>query len=123
MDEPCHRRRRATGQRRLPEWYNRDVVRQIALTLLIGLLTFNVSGVVRVATSEPCTGLESAEQDDRSCPPTCATCGCCAQSIEPVPAVAASAPPPAAAHIVTPLPAVPGADPRDILHVPKASRT
>ena len=33
---------------------------------------------------EPCTGYEQPGREDGACPPTCVTCGCCAQAVEPV---------------------------------------
>lgn len=103
----------------MARWYNPAIVRQAALAVLVGLLTFNVSGVVRLIANEPCAGLELTKKDDHSCPPTCARCGCCAQSVEPVPLIAAGSVPPGVPHIVNALPSVPTAHPRDILHVPK----
>jgi hypothetical protein len=94
-------------------------VHRFASALLVGLLAFNASGVISLIVSEPCTGYELPGQDDGGCPPTCVTCGCCAQSIEPVamPEAGAQARPVADVTAVPPAPL--DLDPRDILHVPK----
>ena len=95
------------------------VVRRFALAVVVGLLAFSASGVSALVISEPCTGYEVPGQDDGSCPPTCVTCGCCAQGVEPSPLPVTEA---------VPLPAserrfvaihFPKAPPSDILHVPR----
>jgi hypothetical protein len=94
------------------------VVRRFALAIIVALLTFSASGVHSLVIAETCIGTEQPGQDEGACPPTCVTCGCCAQAAEP------------AAPLATPL-ETPIADvaplasraskttPHDILHVPK----
>jgi hypothetical protein len=94
-------------------------VPRLALAIVVALLTFSVSGVSALILPEPCTAYAQPGQEDNSCAPTCLTCGCCAQAVEPValPVTVASGEPrlesvPFAAHI-------PRTRSREILHVPK----
>lgn len=98
--------------------YNR-LVRRVVLAIIVGMLTFSASGVSSLVINEPCTGYELPERDDGACPPTCVTCGCCAQAAEPVTVVVAMSPDILIADIATFLPDVPRTTQRDILHVPK----
>jgi hypothetical protein len=94
-------------------------VRRFALALVVALLTFSTSGASALLVDEPCTGFEQSGADDASCPPTCVTCGCCAQGVEPVALPVANSPavPPAALELLPQ--GLPQDQPRDILHVPK----
>jgi hypothetical protein len=94
-------------------------VRRFALALIVTLLAFSASGVTALVVPEPCGTSEEAGGDDASCPPTCVTCGCCAQAAEPAGlTVAAIFESPVA--VVTPaVPPRPLNNARDILHVPK----
>ena len=94
-------------------------MRRLALAILVGLLTFSASGVMSLGMGEPCTGYEQLGQDDAACPPTCVTCGCCAQAVEPVAFVVSTASDVPLTDIPDVLPGVPRTAPRDILHVPK----
>jgi hypothetical protein len=94
-------------------------VRRLALAVIIGLLTFSTSGVYTLVINEPCTGYETPGRDDAACPPTCVTCGCCAQAVEPVTVVVSVTPDVPVADIPDVLPRIPRTTPRDILHVPK----
>jgi hypothetical protein len=94
------------------------VVRRFAL-VIVALLTFSASGVYGLVIAEPCTGYEQPGQDDGACPPTCVTCGCCAQAVE-------AAVLPLATSLETPITdiaplvsRIPKTTPHDILHVPK----
>jgi hypothetical protein len=100
--------------------YNSDVRRPV-LALIVGLLTFSASGVSSLMVDEPCTGFELTGQgeDDNACPPTCVTCGCCAQAVEAIPVTTSCSPDAPVADRVAVLPDLLNADPRDILHVPK----
>ena len=95
------------------------MVRRFALAVVVGLLAFSASGVSALVTSEPCTGYELPGQNDGSCPPTCVTCGCCAQAAElrPLPVMEAL-PLPSMERRVVPI-RHPKAPPSDILHVPR----
>jgi hypothetical protein len=95
------------------------VVRRFALAVVVGLLAFSASGVSALAISEPCTGYELPGQDDGNCPPTCVTCGCCAQGVEPSPLpVTEALPLPSSELRFVPVRYL-KAPPSDILHVPR----
>jgi hypothetical protein len=94
-------------------------VTRIVHAIVVGLLTLSASGVISLAVAEPCTAYEGSRSEDGSCPPTCVTCGCCAQAVEPVTVVVSTIPEAAVADIPDPLPGVPRTTPRDIFHVPK----
>jgi hypothetical protein len=94
-------------------------VRRFALAIIVALLTLNASGVVSLVRAEPCTANEPAGSNDSSCPPTCVTCGCCAQAAETLTLFGVSSPANPIGDIVSALPQLPKTDPRDILHVPK----
>ncbi len=100
--------------------YN-QTVRRFALAIIVGLLTLSASGVATLIAGEPCTGYELTGQgeDDGACPPTCVTCGCCAQAAEPVGGAMSSSPEVPVSHRIAVLPGVPRTDPLEILHVPK----
>jgi hypothetical protein len=82
-------------------------------------MVFGVSGVLSFVTTEPCSVLEQPWQDDGACPPTCVTCGCCAQSVEAVSLPITSALEAVIADIHPFIPRLPKTAPHDILHVPK----
>lgn len=94
-------------------------VRRFALTVIIGLLTFSASGLYSLVINEPCTGYEAPGSDDAACPPTCVTCGCCAQAVEPVAVVVSATPDAPIVDLADVLQTVLRTTPRDILHVPK----
>ena len=94
-------------------------MQRFALAVILGFLSLSASGVSSLVINEPCTGYELPGSDDGACPPTCVTCGCCAQAAEPVMIVVAASPHILVANIGTFLPDLPRTDPRDILHVPK----
>jgi hypothetical protein len=94
-------------------------VRRFALAVIIGLLTFSASGVYSLVINEPCTGYEAPGSDDAACPPTCVTCGCCGQAVEPVTLVVSATSHVPISYIPDVLPSIPRTTPRDILHVPK----
>jgi hypothetical protein len=94
-------------------------VRRFTLAVVVSLLAFSASGVVSLAGAEPCTAGEPAGRDDRACAPTCVTCGCCVQAVEPAAAATTGAPNLPAAIQLPALIHPPATDPRDVLHVPK----
>jgi len=94
-------------------------VRQLLLAITACLLTLSASGVPSLMAGEPCTAIEQPGQSDTSCPPTCVTCGCCAQAVEPAMVVQAGSPDVPAADLEAILAGIPKADPHPILHVPK----
>jgi hypothetical protein len=94
-------------------------VRRFALAIIVALLTFSASGVYSVVIAEPCTGYEQPGQEDGACPPTCVTCGCCAQAVEPAVLLIATSLETPVIEIVPLVSRVPKTTPRDILHVPK----
>jgi hypothetical protein len=96
-------------------------VGRFALAFVVGLLSLSASGVSSLIVAEPCGyQLTGQAEDDRACPPTCATCGCCAQAAEPAPVAGASSPDSLVSGLLSVLPDLLDADPRDILHVPRA---
>jgi len=92
---------------------------RFALVIIVGLLTLSASSVSSLVTNEPCTGYEVPDSDDGACPPTCVTCGCCAQAAEPVMVVVAASPHIVVAAIGAFLLDLPRTHAREILHVPK----
>ena len=58
------------------------IVRRFVLPVIVLLLTVSASGIFSLAMSEPCGSTELVGGDS-ACPPTCVTCGCCAQAAEP----------------------------------------
>jgi len=94
-------------------------VRRLALGVIVSLLSLNVSSIPVLAIGEPCAEFEQTQGADNACPPTCVTCGCCAQGVEPqslrvatLVSAAVPVPPAFIPHLLM-------TDPRDILHVPK----
>lgn len=80
---------------------------------------FSAAGVSALVVDDACSLLEQAEGADRDCPPTCVTCGCCAQAVEPGTAIVSmSLRVPAARPRAEPL-RFPTTEPIDVLHVPK----
>jgi len=96
------------------------VVRRLAFAIIVALLTFSASGVANLIIFEPCAGYEQTGRDDGSCPPTCVTCGCCAQAAEPAMLVHTGSPDVRVAEVMTALPRLSTTDPRAVLHVPKS---
>ena len=96
-----------------------EPVRRFALCVCIALLTLSASGIPILAIGEPCTDFEREARQDSSCPPTCVTCGCCAQAIEPVVLFVSSSQKPHVPDITPVVPRLPKSLPHDILHVPK----
>jgi hypothetical protein len=95
------------------------VVRRFVHAIIVALLTFNASGTFALVVVEPCTGYEQPGREDGACPPTCVTCGCCAQAVEPVALQVAVSPDALIAEIHARTPRAPKTRARDILHVPK----
>jgi hypothetical protein len=94
-------------------------VRRLALAYIVAMLTLSASGLSSLLIVEPCTGNEPPGQSDSACPPTCVTCGCCAQAVEPVAIVVTGVPDASVTDVNAALPGLPDTDPRPILHVPK----
>jgi hypothetical protein len=96
-------------------------VRRLAFAIIVGLLTLSASGVSTLIAGEPCTGYELAGQgeDEGGCPPTCVTCGCCAQAVEATTMAVQRAPDALVSDLVALFPRIPRTDSLDILHVPK----
>ena len=94
-------------------------VPRFGLALIVAMLAFSASGVSTLIVDEPCTGFEQAAED-QSCPPTCVTCGCCAQGVEPAALLVATDPDVPQADTRLLPPGFPEYQPQDILHVPKA---
>lgn len=98
--------------------YNR-VVRPFVLAVIVGVLTLSASGVFSLVVNEPCTRYELPGSDDGACPPTCVTCGCCAQAVEPVTIVVATPPDVRVADVAGLLTDLLRTTTREILHVPR----
>jgi hypothetical protein len=94
-------------------------VRRFGLAIIVALLTFSTSGVSPLLIAEPCTGYGEPNQADGACPPTCVTCGCCAQAAEPVILSVASSSEAPVLEVEASIPGVPQTRAREILHVPK----
>lgn len=93
-------------------------MRRFVLAIVVALLTFSVSGASALVVNEPCTGYEQPTPDDRDCPPTCVTCGCCPQAVEPVILTIDSSLESLKQLTVT-VRSIPQSRTREILHVPK----
>jgi hypothetical protein len=96
-------------------------VRRLALALIVGSLSFNAAGVAGLIVGEPCLAFTLSAEDDGNCPPTCVTCGCCAQAAEPAAILVVNSLETPVPQFAAVLPAFTETDPRDILHVPKSS--
>jgi hypothetical protein len=94
-------------------------VRRFALVLLVALLSASTAGVSSVLAPEPCGLDEQPAAPDGTCPPTCPTCGCCAQPAVPSVFVVTSSPDLPIRHVAPTPSHPPVTDPREILHVPK----
>jgi hypothetical protein len=94
-------------------------VRRFALAVFVALLTFSASGVSAMVVLEPCTGYEQPGQEDGACPPTCVTCGCCAQAVEPALLSITASPDAPLTELTAFVPRTPRNAARDILHVPR----
>jgi hypothetical protein len=94
-------------------------VRRFAFPIIVAFLTFSASGISGLIMAEPCTGYEQPGREDGGCPPTCVTCGCCAQAAEPVILSVSRSLEVPVADVSSFIPHLPTSSPRDILHVPK----
>ena len=94
-------------------------MRRFSLVIIVALLAFSATGLSAVLIGEPCAGLEQPGRGDATCPPTCVTCGCCAQAAEPAVITVTSSEQTPVATVTWILPTLPDSNPRDILHVPK----
>ena len=98
-------------------------MRRLTSAFVAALLILSVSGVSALVVAEPCLGFEEAGTSDAACPPTCVTCGCCAQAVEPLTFTIAATPELCITDVAAALPRFPTSDPRPILHVPKPIAT
>jgi hypothetical protein len=94
-------------------------VLRLASVAIVALLIASASGGGSLLVTEPCSTQAPVDDHGGTCPPTCVTCGCCAQAVEPVPMVVPDAPDLPVFSLAQPLPSLPLVAPRDILHVPK----
>ena len=95
-------------------------MRRFALALLVGILSFSAIGVTRLMIGEACPTFTLAPEDDGNCPPTCVTCGCCAQAAEAEAIIVTDSQDVPIPNFAAILPRFTDPSPRDILHVPKA---
>ena len=98
-------------------------MRRFVFAIIVGLLTFSASGLPTLLAGEPCTGYEQPGSEDAACPPTCVTCGCCAQAVEAVVMPVPSSFEASVADVSPLIPHLATTSPRDILHVPKPFST
>jgi hypothetical protein len=97
------------------------LVRRVLLAVLVAMLSVSASGVSVMIVGEPCQSSEAgSSRDDGDCPPTCATCGCCAQAVEPVVLTIPVSSEFIVTHLHPIIPRLPKSEGRDIFHVPKA---
>lgn len=89
------------------------------LAIVVGMLTFSVSGVSALIVPEPCTPYEQAGREDGACPPTCVRCGCCTRAAETMALQTEESIDITAVEFHVNTPSLPSTQPRDILHVPK----
>ena len=96
-------------------------VRLLGRVLLVWLLVLSASGATTLIVTESCQEIIADDSaSDDACPPTCPTCRCCAQSVELMTIALVPAPETPVRDIPATLPALPPANPREILHVPKS---
>jgi hypothetical protein len=95
-------------------------VHRLGLAVCVALLTLSASGIPILVIGEPCAGFEREATQDGTCAPTCVTCGCCAQAIEPMVLFVASTQEPHVADITPVVPRLPKSLPHDVLDVPKS---
>ena len=93
---------------------------RLALLLLVGVLTANLSGLLEFAVSEPCVSESASAPSDNACPPTCTRCHC-ARPFDVVVALQLGVTQIRLAEWVAPAAAIPDITPADILHVPRAA--
>ena len=90
------------------------------MAFIVALLVVSASGVFAISWTDPCEGeAQTAQSGDQNCPPTCFTCGCCSQAMEPtvieVPSTAETV-----VELTPHLSPLPHSrEPRGVLHVPK----
>jgi hypothetical protein len=94
-------------------------MRRFGLAIIVVVLTFSASGLSALVIAEPCTGYEQSGGSDGVCPPTCVTCGCCAQAAEPAVLLVANTPDTPAVEPNAFVPRIPTTGVHKILHVPK----
>lgn len=94
-------------------------VHRFALALIVAFLSLSASGLSGLVLVEPCAAYEQTNQDDGACPPTCVTCGCCAQAVETVAIAVANRPDVPSPDLVAIVPVLLESQARDVLHVPK----
>jgi hypothetical protein len=96
-------------------------VLRLALAALCALLMLSLSGVTAVAIGEQCSAFEqtTSSSDHGNCAPTCVTCGCCAQAVEPTAAHVEATPQRAPVEPPPLTVQLPAASPLDVLHVPR----
>ena len=95
-------------------------VGRLALAFIVAFLSLSASGVQTLVVPETCELYEQGgEAEDRDCSPTCVTCGCCGQAVEPLVFPLPFSPVTLVGDLAAP-PLLPlTVAPADILHVPK----
>jgi hypothetical protein len=95
-------------------------VRRFALAIVVAVLSVSASGLSALVLIEPCSAYEQSSRPDQDCAPTCVTCGCCAQAVEPVALAVTTTPEILSVRIAVARTDSPKTLSRDILHVPKS---
>lgn len=93
---------------------------RLALFFVVTLLSLSASGVQALVVPETCALYEqSGGAEDRDCSPTCVTCGCCGQAVEPLVFSLPFSPATRVGDLAGPPLVALTVAPADILHVPK----
>jgi hypothetical protein len=94
-------------------------MRRLGLAMIVTCLVLGASGVTTLVFAERCAGPESSGLAQRDCQPTCVTCGCCAQAVEPGVFQTTRSGQPTATDVEPLISRIPARHFQDILHVPK----
>ena len=94
-------------------------MQRLLLALVVSVLSFSASGFAAALTVEVC-GITEQNDADADCPPTCVTCGCCVQAVEPAGTICQATFDAPVPDPVLPIVRPAQFEPLDVLHVPKA---
>ncbi len=95
-------------------------VGRLTLVFVVALLSLSASGVQALVVPETCELYEqSGGAEDRDCSPTCVTCGCCGQAVEPLLFPLPFSPATQVGDLAGPSIVALTVAPADVLHVPK----
>ena len=95
-------------------------MRRVVLVVLLGLLTFDVSGLSGLCDDADCDEPCPSDLSGGQCPPNCHFCSCCSlPKVAGSTTVALAAPTAQATSWTRSIDQLPCPEPADILHVPK----